>query len=1461
MSGVGVGRRLAALAVAWVVCGIALAGPARAQGQDDLARLSAEVSRLHGQGKYAQAVPIAERYVELARQQHGEEHPAFATAVAWLAIVHRDQGRFAEAEPLFKRSLAIFEKALGPQHPSVGTALNNLASLYQGRGRLAEAEPLLKRGLAIRQKALGPDHPAAGQSLSSLAGLYRAQGRYAEAEPLYKRSLAISENALGPEHPEVGTSLYNLASLYQSRGRLDEAEPLYKRGLAVREKALGPDHPAVGQSLSSLAGLYRDQGRYAEAEPLYKRSLAIWEKALGPEHPDVGASLNNLASLYQGRGRLAEAEPLYKRGLAIREKALGPDHPAVGQSLSSLAGLYRAQGRYAEAEPLYKRSLAISEKTLGPNHLNVTAPLNGVAELHRAQGRYAEAEPLYRRSLAISEKALGPDHPTVAAPVNSLAELYRAQGRYAEAEPLSRRSLAISEKALGPDHPTVATALNNMADLHQAQGHYAEAEPLYRRSLAISEKALGPDHPTVATLLNNLALLYRARGRYTDSEPLLKRSLAISEKALAPNHPSIAAPLNNLASLYSAQGRYAEAEPFFKRSLAIAEKALGPDHPNVGQALNSLAELYRAQGRYAEAEPLYRRSLAISEKALGPDHPTVATALNNLAGLYRAQGRYAEAEPPLRRSLSIREKALGPDHPTVATSLNGLAQLYEAQRRSAEAEPLFKRSLAIREKALGPDHPAVGQSLSNVAGIAYVQSDWKRAADYWRRSTTVIKRRAESGLSGAVEGSSKGEAQRLSWQFSGLVKVTHRLAAPSPTAALAAEMFETAQWAQTSEAAVSLAQMAARSSKGSVELAGLARERQDLVREWQVKDELLTAAKSTEPAERKPEAEKALASRLAAIDTRLSEINRRLAQDFPDYAAMASPAPVPVTEVQAWLRPDEALVLFLDTDARFKPLPEESFIWVVTRNDVRWARSELGTSGLAREVTALRCGLDAAAWDSKGAERCAYVLGIPAAKGAPTPLPFDHARAHKLYSALFGQVQDVIKDKHLLIVPSGPLTQLPFQVLVSSLPEGFSSDEHKREIAVLGAEVKDLSDGERKQLQLASGGVRVGRVKPQSAAEAAGIRTGDIIQTLDAQWAGGVKQTIDAIRSRAPRSSLRLGLLRNGEKLEVSVVLGAMMMREWRPSDLDRDGARAIRWLAHEHAVTVLPAVSSLKALRRVARPSAAQRSMVGFGNPLLDGPDASSANRARLARTRQRCPETLGRWKVTVTGHHRPSVARVATRGGLADLSHLKGQIPLPETTDELCDVAHDIKADVARDIHLGARATEREVKRLSTTGELAKYRLVHFATHGALAGELDGAHEPGLILTPPATATEDDDGYLTASEIAALKLDADWVVLSACNTAAGGAPNAEALSGLGRAFIYAGARSLLVSHWAVYSDATVKLITGAVDEMARDARVGRAEGMRRSMLALIDKGSEEEAHPAFWAPFVVVGEGAAVR
>ena len=162
------------------------------------------------------------------------------------------------------------------------------------------------------------------------------------------------------------------------------------------------------------------------------------------------------------------------------------------------------------------------------------------------------------------------------------------------------------------------------------------------------------------------------------------------------------------------------------------------------------------------------------------------------------------------------------------SSLNNLASLYVSEGLYSEAEPLLKRSLALLEKALAAEHFDVGASLNNLAWVFLAQNDLAAAADHWRRANALLQRRAERGLGAASGGSSKGEPQRSRWDFEGLIKTTQRLAVEGRENAqtLTLEMFQTAQLAIGSEAAASLALMAARSAGGSPELAALVRERQ-----------------------------------------------------------------------------------------------------------------------------------------------------------------------------------------------------------------------------------------------------------------------------------------------------------------------------------------------------------------------------------------------------------------------------------------------------------------------------------------------------------------------------------------------------------------------------------------------------------------------------------------------------------
>jgi CHAT domain-containing protein len=212
--------------------------------------------------------------------------------------------------------------------------------------------------------------------------------------------------------------------------------------------------------------------------------------------------------------------------------------------------------------------------------------------------------------------------------------------------------------------------------------------------------------------------------------------------------------------------------------------------------------------------------------------------------------------------------------------------------------------------------------------------------------------------------------------------------------------------------------------------------------------------------------------------------------------------------------------------------------------------------------------------------------------------------------------------------------------------------------------------------------------------------------------------------------------------------------------------------------------------------------------------------------------------------------------QGAQVDYAKLAHSLPsLLDTADELKAVAAKVGAS-ASDVHLGGDATEANVKRTA----LADYRVVYFATHGLVAGDVDGLSEPSLALTLPKKPTELDDGLLTASEVAQLKLNADWVILSACNTAAADKPGAEALSGLARAFFYAGARALLVSHWSVDSEAATLLTTSTFAMLKADPKLGRAEALRKAMLAYMnDRSSPLNAYPAFWGPFSIIGEGTA--
>ncbi|MBR0987203.1 CHAT domain-containing protein [Bradyrhizobium liaoningense] len=1029
-------------------------------------------------------------------------------------------------------------------------------------------------------------------------------------------------------------------------------------------------------------------------------------------------------------GRYGEAVGFARKLVIEAEKSTGRQSPLTATTLVVLGQALQTKGETAEAESVLRRALVIREKSLGPNHPDVAAVLATLGQIELSQNRLGDAERDMSRAIAIDESVLGPDHLTTALARMQLGNLRHRQMKETEALDLFNRALVVFRKSPGQADIMIPVTLNNIAEVNRAQGRLQQAEASFAEALVLQEKQHGPDSIYLTATLNNLGELRRAQGRLPEAEQLARRTLAIREKALGPDHPDVAASLNNLALVFSREGRDAEAEGLLTRALAIQEKAVGIAHPNVATALNNLAEAWAHLDRKQEAEQLFRKSLAIREKALGPAHLDVAIALDNLVTLMSEADRFAEAEPFARRSLAIREAALGNSHPLVANSLNNLAVILDSTGRPHEAEPLLKRALDIRLRALGEQHPDVANSFANLGAHHIDLKDWQQARDAFARAVAIQNGRR------AADQESRGDVKvhEETNPYPGLIVAAYHLASANggQAGALRSQAFEAAQWIGDEQAARAIAGMSARIADGSGDLAARVRERQDLDAQAVATDKMLVAAISQAAAARSPAAEQALRARASVISGQIRELDRTIAAQFPNYAALVTKAPIAIEEAQKQLRPNEAMLLFTTTS-------RATFVWTVTRSDVRWHSAELGEKQLTEAVGALRCGLDMDAWLDK-ASTCPQKLGRKTPLGADEPLPFDQERAFALYQALLGPVARDIDGKELILVPSGPLATLPFQVLLTEKP----------------AAGQDLA--------------------------------------------------------KAP-------------------------------------------WLVRRSATTVLPSVSSLKALRQVARKSAASKPFLGVGNPMLDGDGRSdvAVARAKLARQIQTC--ALLPTQATQVAQ-RSLRAVDALSGGTADIVQLRRQMPLPETALELCAVASTF-APVKGDVILAGDASETKMKALGQSGDLAKYRILHFATHGALAEQVRGSIEPGLILSPPAAPTSTDDGYLSSSEISGLKLDADWVILSACNTAGGHATSSEAFSGLARAFFYAGTRALLVSHWAVNSDAAVAITTGTIDAMKTHPDIGRAEALRRSISARITKGGET-AQPAIWAPFVLVGTGA---
>ena len=1115
-------------------------------------------------------------------------------------------------------------------------------------------------------------------------------------------------------------------------------------------------------------------------------------------------ALEQLAAQFDSSGRFGDAAAI--AGFAA-DRQTGTTL-AIDRARQALS--LRRAGHYPQAVTAVKQALAASQGNDAGAKPEITARalvLFAEGDVARANGRYDDAEPILRKALALSEAGTGPESAQTADVLDSLANTLGQKNKIAEAEQDARRAVDIRKRTAGDQSSAYARSASMLALILRANAQLPEADKLVRDAVAVARKTLPPGHPELADALNAEGVILRGEGKFPEAAAATVEALKIRLAAFQSVNPDVATSENNLALLLAHEGQLARAVSYLKQVITIRKATLDPNHPDLGHTYNNLASLMRTLGQYRDAEGLYEQALTIEAKTLGPDHPDVASDLANLALTYRLEGRLAQAEAALQRALAIRQKALPPDHPDIAATLTNLGEVFTEEGRVDDAaEQSLLRAKQIQLKALGPNHPDLAATLIDLAKVYRGQKRLGEAEALYTQALAIMVRAYPPGHPEiAVALANLGEVYTAENRLDAaeqydLKALEIRKAALGPRHPLVATALDNLAILRQAQGrldeAVALFKQVlelriAVFGEENEEVAGTYSNLASVLERQGKGAECLNAIRKSSAIYR------AIPGRPEEAGTLAAEAERRAARyAYEDHVQML--------EAQYKKTRGSEQKTLLDESFAISQLAQNFKVGAVVEKMA--ARFASGTGELASLV---RDEQDTDAhWHKIEADLTKAALQPAASQDLAT---LDAMRKER--TALDAHITEVRTDisrrfpEYAAAVSSEPVPieavqklLHPDEALVSYLvTDGMTF------IWVVRHDTASLirRDLSRSELDRA---VRLLRVGLDPARVEAGTMK---LPTYDTTLAYKLYTQLFAPIASPLAKTQRIMVVADDTLTSLPLSVLVTKMPDAKTSG-DNPDYRKVDWLVRRYALGMLPSVSSLRALRSFGQAAQAPVPFLGIGDPELGGP--------RLKRRRPMMSDGV-------------------------DVALVRQLTPLPETAGELEAMSKTLEGK-SNEIITAGSATLSTVEKLPVN----RFRVVAFATHGLRTAELAGLTEPALVLTPDSSVAG-DNGLLRASEIAQMHFNADWVVLSACNTAApDGSPEGESLSGLAKAFFYAGTRAILVSHWPVNSLASVQLTTVAVGLASNSAKMGKAEALQRAMLQLLDHGK-----PFFLPPYDV--------
>lgn len=654
--------------------------------------------------------------------------PLQLLAQEWVSQYQNAQNAYLNGD--LETALATGEKSLEGYLAADGSLSKNYASILRLLTTICYASDHIEKGLTYGTKEIqvreniGEDNNLEfATSLYNLGSLYEVDQQNETALSTFQQALEIYKQYYQPGDENIINCKWKIASNLVSLDNDEEAFIIYQETLRLTEEQETITMEYIN-ACSDYANLLLDKKDYNKALNYFLDLENIYLQ-LGTDFSfSLAQVYTNLGLCQHHQNNFTKAEDYYSKADQLFAEVSTESKEHL--QLKNLRAVnYQSLGQGEKASELLS-SIGESQDVE-----TLATALNNEAILKQQKGEVLAAKKLFEEAIALLKTT--ENKIAQAETLENFSALYLLMGKADSAKYVAEEAL----KLITEEDAKKASALNRLGEAQHALGEMSTAEQSYNEGIEILQVA-NAQNTTYASIIGNLAILKQDIGNYIAAEKLFEQQIEIL-KNTNENSIAYATALNNAATLKQIQAQHLQAQHLLNEALQVTESVTGNNTLNYAGVAENLALVKAEIGNYREAEELLNQTLSIRKSILGEEHILYASTLQNQGRLKQLKGKYQEAEPLFVKALAIKEAALGKNHPSYAFALNNMALLYQTMGNFNQAEPLFEQTAAIYNAAFGKMHPEYATALENLATIKKLKGNNEEAAELLQTAVEIDK--------------------------------------------------------------------------------------------------------------------------------------------------------------------------------------------------------------------------------------------------------------------------------------------------------------------------------------------------------------------------------------------------------------------------------------------------------------------------------------------------------------------------------------------------------------------------------------------------------------------------------------------------------------------------------------------------------------------------------------------------